>query len=176
MPSIMACLPKLIALDTEYQKPGNYHLPSTPLPRLQRLTIRMSSVDVFGPEQLWNWTCSLIPHEGSLLSFSLGSFAIQGQIAIPLSFVTRLIRRHGQSLTWFRVGTAQVTPEALVYLCRDCLALTSLECSVASANVVRQVVYFASVILKRLLGNDRKSYRTRQEPSHTPVIRLVDTG
>ena len=176
IPSIMACLPKLIALDTEYQQHGNYHLPSTPLPHLQRLTIRTSSVDVLGPEQLWNWICSLIPYEGSLLSFSLGSFAIQGLIAIPLSFVTRLIRRHGQSLTRFRVGIAQVTHEALVYLCRDCPALASLECSVASANVVRQVVYLPSIITKRLLGNDRKSYRTRQESLHTPVIRLVDTS
>lgn len=138
MPSIMACLPNLISLDTEYEQHGNYRLPSTPLPRLQRLTIRTSSVDVFGPDKLWLWTCSLIPHEGSLQSFSLESFAIQGQIAIPLAFVTRLIRRHGRSLTQFRVGIAQVAPEALVYLCLDCPALESLECSVASADVVRQ--------------------------------------
>ncbi|KAL4079121.1 hypothetical protein J3A83DRAFT_4356105 [Scleroderma citrinum] len=135
MPSIMACLPNLIALDTEFQRHGNYHLPSTPLPRLQRLTIRTSSVDVFGPDQLWNWTCSLIPYEGSLQSFSLGSFAVQGRIAIPQSFVTRLLRRHGKSLVQFIVGIAEITPDSLIYLCLDCPSLESLECSVASADM-----------------------------------------
>ena len=174
IPWIMVCLPNLTELLTVYHHHAHYPFPSTPLPRLQWLTIRMSSVDVFAPEQLWDWICSLVPHEGSLLSFSLLSFLIQEQIAIPLSFVTRLIRKHGQSLTQFHV-VAYVTHEALVYLCRDCPALTSLECSVASLDMVRQVLSIPSVIAKRLLANDRKSYRTRQEPSYTPV-RLVDPG
>jgi len=167
IPSIMACLPNLIALDTNYEQHGNYHLPSTPLPHLQRLRIQARSVDASESGDLWNWLCSLIPHEASLQSFSLTS-----KFAIPLSFVTRLIRRHGQSLTQFHVF-ARVTPEVLVYLGRNCLALTSLVCSVASADMVRQVLSIPSVITKRLLANDRKSYRTRQEPSYSPV-HLVD--
>ena len=91
IPSIMACLPNLIVLDTDYLQYGNYPFPSTPLPHLQQLTIRTSPLPASGSDELWNWTCSLIPHEGSLQSFSLVSFEIE----IPLSFITRLIRRHG---------------------------------------------------------------------------------
>jgi len=166
IPSIMACLPNLVGLSVDYE---SYHLPSTPLPHLQRLVVTTTLLDDSGTDELWNWTCSLIPHEGSLQSFSLLSY----KFTIPLSFVTRLIRRHGQSLTHFRADTAQVSHEVLVYLCRDCPALELLECSVASADVVRQVVYLPSVIGKRLLANDCKSYRTCQEPSCNPLY-LVD--
>ncbi|KAG6329402.1 hypothetical protein ID866_9686 [Astraeus odoratus] len=135
IPSIMACLPKLIALDTEYHSQGNSRSSSKSLPRLQRLTIRTSSVDVLGPERLWSWTCSLIPHEGSLQSFSLSSFAVQGQIAIPHAFIARLIRMHGTTLKQFTVGEAQVDYDSLVYLCNSCRSLESLECTVASPDV-----------------------------------------
>jgi len=138
IPSIMACLPNLIALDTDYRPHGNYHLPSTPLPHLQQLTIRASSVNAPGADELGDWTCSLTPHEGSLQSFSLVSF----EIAISLSFVTRLIRRQGWSLTQFRVGSAQVTPEVLIYLCRDCPDLALVECSVPGVDMVGQVFSF----------------------------------
>ncbi|KIM66131.1 hypothetical protein SCLCIDRAFT_1211367 [Scleroderma citrinum Foug A] len=131
IPSIITCLPNLIALDMDYQRHGNYPLPSMPLPHLQQLTIRANSVDASGLVELWNWTCSLIPHEGSLQSFSLVSFTI----VIPLPFITRLICRHGRSLTQFCVGSAQVTPEVMTYLCRDCPALASLECSVVNLDM-----------------------------------------
>ena len=169
IPSIITCLPNLIALDMDYQRHGSYPLPSMPLPHLQQLTIRANSVDASGLVELWNWTCSLIPHEGSLQSFSLVSFTI----VIPLPFITRLICRHGRSLTQFCVGSAQVTPEVMTYLCRDCPALASLECSVVNLDMVRQVFSIPSAITKCLLANDRKSYRARQEPSYTPVC-LVD--
>ena len=91
------------------------------------------------------------------------------EIEIPLSFITRLIRRHGRSLTEFCVDSAYITPEALTYLCRDCLALVLLECSIESGDTVRQVLSIPSAITKHLLANDRKSYRTCQEPSYTPV-------
>jgi len=164
IPSIMACLPNLIALDTDYEPHGNYHSPSTPLPRLQQLMIRVNSVDASGVDELWNWTCSLIPHEGSLQSFSLVTF----EIVVPLSFVTRLIRRHGLSLTQFCV-VAQVTPEVLTYLCCECPDLALLKCSVPMVDMVRQVLTIPSALTNRLLANDYKSYRTRQEPSYTPV-------
>ena len=171
IPSILACLPNLIALDAGYYRQcGNYDLPLTPLPHLQQLTIQACSQDASGFDELWNWTCSLIPHEGSLQSFSL----MFSKIAIPLSFITRLIRSHGCSLTQFHVGSAQVTPEVLIYLCRDCPALAMLGCSVASLDMVRQVLSIPSAITKCLLANDRKSCRTRQEPSYTPVCLVPD--
>ena len=166
IPSIMACLPNLIALDTDFRPHGNYHFPSTPLPHLQQLTIRVNLIDASKVDELWNWTCSLIPHEGSLQFFSLVSFEVE--VAIPMSFATRLIRRHGLSLTQFRV-VALVTPEVLTYLCRECPDLALLECSVESVDMVRQVLSIPSAIKNRSLANDRKSYRTRQEPSYTPL-------
>ena len=163
IPLIMACLPNLIELDTDYLQDGNYPLPSMPLPRLQKLTIRPNSATT-SVSDVCNWACSLIPHEGPLQSFTL-SFTI----TIPLSFVTHLICRHGRSLTEFCVGFAQVTPEVLTYLCRNCPALELLKCSVPNSDMVRQVLSIPSAITKRLLANNRKSYRTRQEPSDTPV-------
>jgi len=139
IPSIMACLPNLIALDTNYyERHGNYPLPSTPLPRLQWLTIRAGSVDDCRADELWDWTRSLIPHKGSLQSFSLVSF----DITTSLAFVTRLIRRHGQSLTQFRVGLAPVTPEVLIYLCSNCPGLALLQCSVVGVDTVGQALSF----------------------------------
>ena len=165
IPLIMTCLPNLITLDTDYRHHKNYHFPSTLLPRLQQLTIRAGSVDASGSDELWNWTCSLIPHEESLQSFSL----VSKDIAISLSFVTRLIRGHGRSLTKFCVGSARVTPEVMIYLCRNCPALVLLECSIASFDLVRQVLSIPNAIMKPLLANDRQSYRTCQEPWYTPA-------
>ena len=147
IPSIMACLPNLIALETDYQEQGNFPFPSTPLPHLQQLTIvrpTPSSLCDFGTDELWNWTSSLIPHEGSLQSFSLVSF----EIAIPLSFIACLVHGHGWSLTEFCVDSAYITPEALTYPCRDCLALVLLKCSMESSDVVRQVLSILSAITK----------------------------
>ena len=159
----MACLPNLTTLDTDYREQGSYQLPSTSLPHLQQLTIRARYS--YATDELWNRTYSLIPHEGSLQSFSLMS----NDIAIPLSFVTRLIRGHGWTLTQFRAGSAQVPAEVMIYLCRDCPALVLLECSVVRLDLVRQVLSNPSAITKRLLANDRQSYRTCQEPLYTPA-------
>jgi len=173
----MACLPNLVALGVGYPQYQNhdqphesYHLPSTPLPHLQQLMIQTAFFDVSDADELWNWTCSLIPHEGSLQSFSLESHT---EIVIPLSFVTRLIRRHGWSLTQFRSGFAQATPEVLIYLCRNCPNLALLGCPVVSVDMVRQVLSIPSAVTNCLLASDRKSYRTRQEPSYIPMC-LVD--
>lgn len=135
IPSIMACLPKLTALDTDYNGRGKYRSPHVPLPSLRSLTVQASSVDVLGPDQLWRWISSLIPHGESLQSFSLASFAVQGQIAIPHPFIIRLIRLHGKSLKRFTVAAAEITPDALLYLSRDCPLLEELECSGPSPNV-----------------------------------------
>ncbi|KIJ66011.1 hypothetical protein HYDPIDRAFT_151768 [Hydnomerulius pinastri MD-312] len=135
IPSIMACLPNLIALDAEYLGSGNYRAPLTPLPALQRLTVRTGSLDVLGPEQLWTWTRSLIPHRGSLQSFTLNSFAVHGQMSIPRPFLVSLTGRHGESLKELVAGVAQLTLASISLLCAKCPALETLVCSVASPDV-----------------------------------------
>ncbi|KIJ15566.1 hypothetical protein PAXINDRAFT_77031 [Paxillus involutus ATCC 200175] len=135
IPAIMACLPNLIALDTEYLGSGNYRVPLTPLPALQRLTVRTGSVDVLGPEQLWTWTRSLLPHMGSLQSFVLNSFAVYGQTTIPWPFIVSLAGKQRGSLREFAVGVAQLTLDSISHLCLNCPALETLICSVASPDV-----------------------------------------
>ncbi|KAF9243211.1 hypothetical protein BU15DRAFT_43286 [Melanogaster broomeanus] len=135
IPAIMACLPNLVALDTEYSGSGNYRMPSTPLPALQRLTVRTGSVDVLGPEQLWTWTRSLLPHTGFLQSFTLNSFAVNGQMTIPWPFIVSLARKQGESLREFAVGVAQLTLDSISHLCLNCPGLETLVCSVASPSV-----------------------------------------
>lgn len=132
----MACLPNLIALDTEYLNSGNYRTPLTPLPQLQRLTVRTESLDVLGPQQLWTWMRALVPHQQTLKSFTLYAFAVQGQTSIPRPFIVSLTRGHGKSLQEFAVGMAQVTLESVSYICSTCPQLESLQCSVASPDVV----------------------------------------
>lgn len=135
IPAIIACLPNLIALDTEYLDSGNYRTPLTPLPRLQRLTIQTGSVDIDGPQKLWTWMRILLPHQQTLKSFTLNAFAVHGQITIPRPFIVNLTGRHGKSLQDFAVGVAQLTLETVSYMCSTCPQLTTLECSVASPDV-----------------------------------------
>lgn len=137
---IMTCLPNLIALDTEYSGFGNYRIPLAPLhlPRLQHLTVRTGSLDVLGPQQLWTWMTALVPHQQTLKSFTLNAFAVHGQTAIPRPFIVSLTGRHGKSLQEFAVGITQVTLEAVSYICSTCPQLQSLQCSVASPDVVRR--------------------------------------
>ncbi|KAG2055526.1 hypothetical protein BDR06DRAFT_953807 [Suillus hirtellus] len=135
IPAIIACLPNLIALDTEYLDSGNYRTPLTPLPRLQRLTIQTGSVDIDGPQKLWTWMRILLPHQQTLKSFTLNAFAVHGQITIPRPFIVNLTGRHGKSLQDFAVGVAQLTLETVSYMCSTCPQLTTFECSVASPDV-----------------------------------------
>lgn len=135
IPAIIACLPNLIALDTEYLGFGNYRAPLTPLPRLQRLTVQTGSVDIDGPQKLWTWMRILLPHQQTLKSFTLNAFAVHGQITIPRPFIVNLTDRHGKSLQDFAVGVAQLTLETVSYMCSTCPQLTTLECSVASPDV-----------------------------------------
>ncbi|KAG2104066.1 uncharacterized protein F5147DRAFT_704904 [Suillus discolor] len=135
IPAIIACLPNLIALDTEYLDSGNYRTPLTPLPRLQRLTVQTGSVDIDGPQKLWTWMRILLPHQQTLKSFTLNAFAVHGQITIPRPFIVNLTGRHGKSLQDFAVGVAQLTLETVSYMCLTCPQLVTLECSVASPDV-----------------------------------------
>ncbi|KAG1824413.1 uncharacterized protein BJ212DRAFT_523497 [Suillus subaureus] len=118
IPAIIACLPNLIALDTEYLGSGNYR-----------------SVDIDGPQKLWTWMRILLPHQQTLKSFTLNAFAVHGQITIPRPFIVNLTDRHGKSLQDFAVGVAQLTLETVSYMCSTCPQLMTLECSVASPDV-----------------------------------------
>ncbi|KAH7921451.1 hypothetical protein BV22DRAFT_1072325 [Leucogyrophana mollusca] len=135
IPAILACLPALVALDTEYLGSGNYRPPLTPLPRLSRLTIRTSSVDVQGPQRLWSWTRALVPHQATLRSFCLNAFSVQGQTAISRPFLVDIVRAHGETMREWAVGTTQMTLESIAYLCKECPELETLVCSVASPSV-----------------------------------------
>ncbi|KAF8141156.1 hypothetical protein EV363DRAFT_1391638 [Boletus edulis] len=136
IPAIMGCLPNLTALDTEYLGSGNYYrVPSTPLPALEQLTVRAGSVDPFGPDMLWTWTRSLLPHMGSLKSFALNSFSVYGRIAIPWPFVVFLATKQGQSLEELFVGAAMLNLDFLSQLCCKCPALKTVHCTVASPDM-----------------------------------------
>src|SRR5882762_1016815 len=82
IPHILASLPKLVSLDTEHLGSSIYRPSDEPLPCLKRLTVRTSSVDLQGPQQLWVWLRQLIPVP-SLESFVLNAFSLQGQTTIP---------------------------------------------------------------------------------------------
>ena len=137
IPAIMGCLPNLVALDTEYLGSGNYRVPSTPLPALEQLTVRTGSVDILGPDRLWTWTRSLLPHVGSLRSFTFNSFSVYGRIAIPWPFVVFLTTKQGQSLQELIARIALLNLDALSQLCLKCPALRTIHCAVASPDVVR---------------------------------------
>ena len=132
----MGCLPNLVALDTEYLGSGNYRVPSTPLPALEQLTVRTGSVDILGPDRLWTWTRSLLPHTGSLKSLTLNSFSVYGRIAIPWPFIVFLATKQGQSFQELISGDALLNLDSLSLLCLKCPALKTVHCTVASPDVV----------------------------------------
>lgn len=136
IPAIMGSLPNLTALDTEYSGSGNYHLPSTPLPALEQLTVRTGSVDIFGPDRLWTWTRSLLPYVGSLKSFTLNSFSVYGRMAIPWPFIIFLATKQGQSLEELIIGTAMLNLDSLSQFCLKCPVLRTVDGTVASPDVV----------------------------------------
>ncbi|KAG9312161.1 hypothetical protein JVU11DRAFT_7451 [Chiua virens] len=146
IPAIIGCLPNLIALDTEYLGSGNYRVPSTPLPALEQLIVRTESVDILGPDLLWTWTRSLLPHVGSLKSFTLNSFSVSGRMAIPWPFVVFLTTKQGQSLEELSVGIALLNLDSLSQLCLKCPSLSTVHCTVASPDVVGFSPYMLSFV------------------------------
>lgn len=132
----MGCLPNLTSLDTEYLGSGNYRVPSTPLPALEQLTVRTGSVDILGPDRLWTWTRSLLPHAGSLKSLTLNSFSVYGRVAIPWPFVVFLATKQGRSLEELIIGAAMLNLDSLSQLCLKCPALRTVHCTMASPDVV----------------------------------------
>ena len=140
----MECLPNLTSLDTEYLGSGNYRVPTTPLPALQQLTVRTGSVDIHGPDRLWTWTRTLLPHLRSLKSFTLNSFSVFGRMAIPWPFIIFLTTKQAESLEEFIImGAAMLNLDSLSQLCLKCPALKTVDCTVASPDVVSHSPHIA---------------------------------
>ena len=144
IPEILASLPDLTALDTEYLGPGLlYPLDrDAPFPLLQRLTVRTSSVDLQGPVQLWAWLRALTPRP-SLESFTLNAFSTAGQTNIPRDFLLYLARRHANTLRQFLVNMTQLTLEDVQCVCELFPRLEELSCAVASYDAVRSPLPFS---------------------------------
>ena len=141
IPDILASLPNLQALDTEFlgsgilrRRPADLDEEAA-LPRLRRLTVRTSSVDLQGPQRLWVWLRQLIPRP-SLEAFVLNAFSTQGQTTIPRHFLLALAHTHGGTLKSFLVNMTQLTLEDIECLCTLFPRLEALSCAVASPDPV----------------------------------------
>ncbi|KAI0261279.1 hypothetical protein BC834DRAFT_897066 [Gloeopeniophorella convolvens] len=135
IPDILASLPALVALDTEYLGPGLLRPidRDATLPLLRNLTVRTSSVDLQGPVQLWAWLRSLIPR-ASLESFTLNAFSTAGQTSIPRHFLLALAHTHANTLRQFLVNMTQLTLEDVECVCTLLPRLEELSCAVASPD------------------------------------------
>ncbi|TFY60741.1 hypothetical protein EVG20_g7312 [Dentipellis fragilis] len=133
IPDILTYLPSLVTLDTEFLGSGILRPADDPVPRLQSLTVRTSSVDLQGPQQLWVWLRQLIPYP-SLETFTLNAFSTQGQTTIPRHFLLSLARIHGSTLRRFLVNMTQLTLEDVECLCTLFPQLQELSCGVASPD------------------------------------------
>lgn len=135
IPDILTSLPALVALDTEYLRQG-WLRPlghDTPLPLLEQLTVRTSSVDLQGPVQLWGWLRALTPHP-SLESFTLYAFSTAGQMSIPRGFLLSLAHRHADTLRRILLNMTQLTLADVQCVCELFPQLEELSCAVASRD------------------------------------------
>jgi len=143
IPDILTSLPALVALDTEYLRPSLLRPldRDAPLPLLQRLTVRTSSVDLQGPVRLWAWLHALTPRP-SLESFTLNAFSTAGQTNIPRDFLVSLARRHADTLRHLLVNMASLTLEDVQCVCELFPHLEELSCAVAShdAESIRHAI------------------------------------
>ncbi|KAH9006385.1 hypothetical protein EDB86DRAFT_3070398 [Lactarius hatsudake] len=135
IPDILTSLPALVALDTEYLRPGLLRPlgRDAQLPLLERLTVRTSSVDLQGPLQLWAWLRALTPHP-SLESFTLYAFSTAGQMGIPRGFLLSLAGRHADTLRQILLNMTQLTLEDVQCVCELFPQLEELSCAVASRD------------------------------------------
>ena len=143
MHDIMTCLPNLVTLDTEYLGTGCLRpVEDNPtFPRLKRLTVRTSSVDLQGPRELWGWIRQLIPRP-SLESFTLNAFSTQGYMTIPRHFILTLAHTHKQTLRAFLVNMSQLTLDDLECVCTLLPNLEDLSCAITSPDAVRSINRF----------------------------------
>ena len=170
--TILTFLPNLQSLDTEYLQSGfgsyqpryqRLKVPSNnesdddsddhdddndppqppPCPVLRHLTVRTSSMDDLGPQNLWAWIRDIVPLTG-LETFRLHAFSINGRTGIPRMFVLDLAAVHGNTLKHFLVGDGQLTLQDIECLCVKFPKLETLHCSTSNPDVV-------SLFLKLLL-------------------------
>ena len=162
--TILTFLPNLQSLDTEYllSGSGSYQpryrrlkVPSNddsdddnddddkdpPCPVLRHLTVRTSSMDNLGPQNLWAWIRDIVPLTG-LETFRLHAFSINGRTGIPRMFVLDLAAVHGNTLKHFLVGEAQLTLQDIECLCVKFPKLETLVCSTSSPDVVSFFFFF----------------------------------
>ena len=130
IPELLAVLPNLVTLDTEYFGPGNTRFQDEPKASLRDLTVRASSVDILGPHQLWQWIQRLIPRP-SLESFTLDTFSTSGEMSMPRRFLLDLAKTHRLTMKHFHIDSVQITMEELELVCTAFELLESLECSIA---------------------------------------------
>ena len=129
---ILHILPCLETLDTEFF--GCAVMPHVePVARLRELTVRTSSIDVQGPQQLWAWLHRLLPFP-SLESFTLHAFSYQGEATLPRHFMLEMARQQKTTLKHVNVSTALLTPEDVKCLCTYFPALETLSCAIGSCN------------------------------------------
>lgn len=147
IPVILTFLPNLRSLDTDYlltgaspflrrhqSLPCDNEPPPPPMPTLKSLTIRTSSIDSMGPQQLWGWIRDLLPNPG-LETFKLHAFILNiGSTNIPRMFILDLATVHRESLKHFVVGEIQLTLMDIECLCSKFPNLETIGCSVASPD------------------------------------------
>lgn len=170
VPHILAQLPCLRELDTDYNVTGGRILPPKAAgsgrkwPRLEMLTFRTSSVDVGGPTGFWQWARvladleSAIEHNlgvnhnpspstdpqksrASLRVLRLHSFSSLGDIAVPEQFIRFLFETHGPTLVEFACGTTLLSRSDVERMCKDFPRLKEISCSIANANPVSCISY-----------------------------------
>ncbi|PSR73361.1 hypothetical protein PHLCEN_2v10796, partial [Hermanssonia centrifuga] len=130
IPELLAVLPNLVVLDTEYFGTGNTRFNEEPVASLRELTVRTSSVDILGPQMLWPWIQKLIPRP-SLETLTLNTFSTSGDMTMPRRFLLDLAGTHRLTLKHFIIDTVQLTMEELELLCTAFPALESISCSIA---------------------------------------------
>jgi hypothetical protein len=186
MCDILAHLPELVALDTEYKAMSRaaraehaarveytaHAKYAAPLPRLQRLTVRTSSVDLQGPKELWEWLPQLIPRP-SLEAFTLHAFTTQGYMTIPPRFLQRLADVHSDTLRQFCVDQSQLALADIAFIAASFLELGELSCAVTSSSAVRRSASGRRCVITSHLVIDWSRPRERKSASYAQTARVV---
>ncbi|KAJ7189556.1 hypothetical protein GGX14DRAFT_609006 [Mycena pura] len=164
IPTILALLPNLRTLDTEYLV---RRAPPIPLanPRamaaLRHLTVRTSSS---GSPQLWAWITMILPRAG-LETLKLHVFTLHhlGHTRIPRTFLRDLATHQADSLVHFLAGDAELALADVAYLCAMFPRLESLECLVVASDVAAIAAAVEKAVNLRTLRL-RVQWRDAQPP------------
>ncbi|KAH9896408.1 uncharacterized protein BXZ73DRAFT_95219 [Epithele typhae] len=154
---ILTFLPHLHSLDTEYFGAAALsRYDDIPAARLRDLTVRTSTVDPQGLQQLWTWIRRLTPAP-SLESFTLNAFSTAGEQFIPRGFLLDMATIHKDTLKHFTADSTQMSLADVECLCTLFPALETLSCStiwspegtpyeavVAKANNLRTLRFYQS--------------------------------